>query len=268
MQVELMAFLVSDPLLFSQAVEASTRELSPLSGSSCPRVGLGYFDGRDPLRYDLRSADRLGPALHELVTREAMACCFVRRDGGLETLPLRYRDWMCGVGGEAGLVLEDGLSELPIPTYIQGNMMGQAAGEVLFHLYLAFLHRNGLFGSEPAQMSHLLEALRSALSLLPHTKVLRDRSGLSLVVSDGRQTLGAALGRPVHFLHRTGLPLGPSSDEHLENGEAPGLDGHAAHLRSLVLMDTDRLPTSDWSTIPCDHLFEISRDLDVRVHPL
>jgi hypothetical protein len=273
MIVESALYFVNDPLLFGRVVEAFPEVPRLVGGSGCPRVGIGHYEDHHCLRAEVRSpeVERVAQTLGRLRTRVAMASCYDRTQGGIESLPVRYRDWMCAMGGFAGIQVPEGEADLAIPTYIRRNMLGSSVGETLFHLFLAFLHSRGLMGRQAGPAGAWLDALRAAVSQHGTVDEARERGGVSLMISDGRTVLGAALGRPMYYRRKLGSVEGEATGNGLESEDpAPhGGSGSLAstgHLKSVVLLDTQALPPPEWTTIPPNSVFEISAAFDVRIY--
>jgi len=175
------------------------------------------------------------------------------------------------MGGFAGLQIPEGEADLAIPTYIRRNMLGTSVGETLFHLFLAFLHSRGLMARETGPAGAWLDALRAAVSQPRIVDEARERGGVSLMISDGRTILGAALARPLYYRRKVGCSggkpegNGPDMDDPAPHGGSGSL-ASTSHLKSVVLLDTQALPPPEWTTIPPNSVFEISSEFDVRIY--
>lgn len=124
--------------------------------------------------------------------------------GGLRTEnthPFRYRQWLFAQTGSLG-----GFSELrerllaSIPEFLRGGVRGDTDSEVIFHLFMSFLHDRGRLAEQAPHPKVVADALRSTLSLL---------DGMAAEVGEPpmQTNLLVANGESIVALHR-GPPMG------------------------------------------------------------
>src|SRR3954467_13751463 len=83
------------------------------------------------------------------------------------THPFRYRQWLFAHTGTV-----DGFSHLrdrlveSVPEFLLRNLRGDTDSELLFHLFLSFLHDAGNLGTGPVDPDATRAALRATLSLI------------------------------------------------------------------------------------------------------
>jgi glutamine amidotransferase len=104
------------------------------------------------------------------------------------THPFRYRQWLFAHTGTINGYprLRERLSD-SLPEFLRRNVRGDTDSELLFHLFLSFLHDAGDLGEAPVDPSATRQALRSTLAL---TERLRAEEGavshgMNLLVTDG-----------------------------------------------------------------------------------
>src|SRR5882724_1931133 len=104
------------------------------------------------------------------------------------THPFRYRQWLFAhtgtINGHGRL--RERLSE-SLPEFLRRNVRGDTDSELLFHLFLSFLHDAGDLGETPVDPSATRAALRATLSLIDRLRAEQGTSagGMNLVVTDG-----------------------------------------------------------------------------------
>ena len=199
MQVQSISFFLSDPLLLPCVVETLQEAVAQVEPATAAVAGVGHYEIHEPLlaKYRPPTSEFLLQHLGELRSHVVVAATVKAGEAfvhGADVQPFRYRNWLFAMAGQIDRV--DGVDEvaLPIPTYIHRNIRGGTVPEVLFHQVLAFLHRQGLLAGERWEMSPLRKALKSALSL-EGMGLGGEHSDCSMILTDGRIMLGAALGR-------------------------------------------------------------------------
>jgi hypothetical protein len=206
--------------------------------------------------------------------------------------PFRYRNWFATMGGHVQRVDRTGGERLAIPTYIEKNMKGSTRAELLFHEFLAYLHPQGLLAGERWDMAPLRSALRSALATdgpgeggprrpaaaaaaaakrASSSRRARDLEardepaggGSSFFLSDGTVVLGAALERPVYARRIEGLETCQACGQDVD-----GKPISHPHIRGLILLDTNSLPSEEWQTVGPNRAFQVDQNLNLDTFPL
>lgn len=268
MRVQSISLIVNDPLLLPCAASRFSDALELLSPGSARAVGLGYFELGEPLVTKLRppSCGRLAQVLG--TTYAKVVTALVHRDGEgsvnpYDLQPFRYRNWFFGMSGSLAAFQKEAGDRLAIPSYIASNIRGHTLAEVFFHQILAYLHRQGLVAGERYDMAPLRKALQSAISHDPDWFGEMGAADNSILLSDGSIVVGAALDRPVYVREIAGL------DSCLACGM--DVDGNPVaheHLRGLVIMDADGLPSQEWKTVGPRRIFQVDTKLAFDHFPL
>lgn len=267
MQAQTLAVLVNDPLLMPCVAAHLAPAIELLGPHQAVAVGVGRFERGDPLVAKVRP-----PMSREILsvlqrTQGQLAICSAMAGPQSEIhpydlQPFRYRNWLFAMAGPVRMLGRPLDNRLAIPSYIESNIHGSTAGEVLFHQFLAYLHRQGQLAGERLDMSPLRKALSSALS---HGNIWFGDEGAnnSMFLSDGRILLGAALERPVYVANIDGI-------EQCMNcgGDVDGNPVAHPHVRGVVALDTDGLPSADWQTVAPGRIFQVNRELLFESFPV
>lgn len=104
------------------------------------------------------------------------------------THPFRYRQWLfaqTGTLGQFDSVRERLVSS--VPEFLRSDIRGETDAEVLFHVFLSFLHDSGRLGDAVVEAAFVREALRSSLALVDGmtAEVGGEPAVLNLIVSNG-----------------------------------------------------------------------------------
>jgi predicted glutamine amidotransferase len=188
------------------------------------------------------------------------------------THPFRYRQW---VFAQAGTVPEfDQVRErlvASVPDFLRSGIRGDTDAEVLFHVFLSFLHDAGRLNDGRVEGPLLCEALRSSLAVADgmSAEVGGTAAQLNLVVSNGDQIVA---------LHRSDSAmrlreLSGKSDADAVIGEDPQLRRKIPELArmhfTLVASDFDEAPPNGrWKAVPDCAIVTMSRDEAPRTEPL
>lgn len=167
------------------------------------------------------------------------------------TQPFRHRNWLFAQSGTVNHFdrLRERLAE-SIPDFLLGNVRGDTDGELLFFLYLSFLHDAGkLRGNTAPEMA--TEALRGTLSLidrLSNEEGADDAGPIGIIVSNGEYLAGVTRGAAMAYRVISGqndiealLP-----DDGLRRRRLPDL----ALVRFTILASGFPEPKPGWTTLP------------------
>ena len=140
-----------------------------------------------------------------------------------ENAPFRFRDWSFTMGANFSAPSGFDHRTLPMPNYIRANMNVGSLEEVMFHLFLAFMHSRGTLFSESPPVEDVYESFRGANSLLEGlTEVSPDedhgddgvsKRGYVAIVSNGRSVYALNAGMPLWFINPQGLGLAEEDEE-------------------------------------------------------
>ncbi len=196
------------------------------------------------------------------------------------THPFRYRQWLFAQTGT--------LPEFPmirdrlvasVPEFLRSSIRGETDAEVLFYVFLSFLHDGGRLSDAPVDGPHVRDALRSCVAVVDGmaAEVGAGKASINLMVSNG--------GEDIFALHR-GLPMAYRIFS--GKGDAEALIGDDAALRrktpeldgmffALIASDFDdewsfaaSTPTAQarWRGVPEASIVTLARGQDLRFEAL
>jgi glutamine amidotransferase len=171
----LVGFIGNRPDLGARAIELEGRSLTVRRKPGVlPGWGVGFYQGGEILLKRRPIDDRSEISLVDL-TRDVRADILVAHVraatvGSLRTEnthPFRYRQWLFAHTGtvEAFTQLRSRLSE-SLPQFLQRDIRGDTDSEILFHLFLSFLHDAGQLDRPNVDAAIARAALRSSLALV------------------------------------------------------------------------------------------------------
>lgn len=188
------------------------------------------------------------------------------------THPFRYRQW---VFAQTGTISEfDQVRErlgASVPEFLRGGIRGDTDAEVLFHVFLSFLHDAGRLNDGQVEAATLAEALRSCLAVVDGVtaEVGTAAANLNLLVSDGNQLIA---------VHRSDAAM--RLRVYSGKGDADAIIGDDVNLRrkipelarthfSLIASDFDDAPPSGrWKTVPERAIVTLTRDDQPRIEAI
>lgn len=267
MQVQSLAMLINDPLMMPCVAHHFAPAIEALDPASAAAVGVGRFERLDPYVAKVRPPMSSHPLalLQRTQARLVMLSAMQTATSSLHPYnlqPFRYRNWLFAMAGTIGKLARPLDTQLAIPSYIEKNIKGSTVPEVLFHQFLAYLHRQGLLAGERLDMTPLRKALESALS--HHSVWFGEESpDNSMFLSDGIVLLGAALDRPVYVANIEGI-----SGCLACGGDVDGNSIDHDHVRGVVALDTTGLPSEQWQTVGPGRIFQVDKDLQFESFPV
>lgn len=222
--------------------------------------GVGFFQSGEVLLKRRPLDERAELHLDQMIAdvRSDILVAHVRRAtiGSLRTdntHPFRYRHWLFA---DTGTV--DGFGEVrgklhdTLPEFLQRSLRGDTDSELLFHLFLSFLHDAGKLDHPVVAVDDVFPALKSSLSLLD--RIGREGglhgSKLNILLATPDYLIAAHRGAPMAYRVLRGRedfePL--YADEGTGRMRMPDLE--PCRL-SVVASDFegDRLPP-DWTPVP------------------
>jgi glutamine amidotransferase len=241
--------------------------------------GLGFYQGGEVLirrrpideRPEIDVAKLAGDVRADLVVGHVRHATV----GALRTEnthPFRYRQWLFA---QAGTVSEfEQVRErlvASVPEFLRSGIRGDTDAEVVFHVFLSFLHDAGRLNDGQVESSLVREALRSSLAVVDGmtAEVGVGAAKLNLMVSNGDQLIA---------LHRSDAPmrlraLSGKADADLVIGDDPQLRRKIPELSrmhfSLAASDfEDAPPNGRWKAVPDCAIVTMSRDEDPRIEAL
>lgn len=171
------------------------------------------------------------------------------------THPFRYRQWLFAQTGT--IAAFDSLRErlvASVPEFLRGDIRGETDSEVVFHVFLSFLHDAGRLNDMTVDEKIVGSALRSTLQVVDQ---MSEEGGnppaaLNLMVTNGDSVVGVHRGgeNGTSMAYRTILG---KNDADMIVGDDPQLRRRApdlANLRfTLVASDFDADPPPRWKRI-------------------
>ncbi len=185
------------------------------------------------------------------------------------THPFRYRQWLFAHTGTIDGVapLRDRVSD-SLPEFLRRNVRGDTDSELLFHLFLSFLHDTGHLATGPVDPSATRAAIGSTLSLIERLRAEEGSTngGMNLLVTDGEHMVAvhnsASMGYRV-IKGRSDLErlLG---DDTLRRIRIPDM---ATCRFCLIASDFDEEPRG-WTMVPDHAMVTITRTDDPIVEQI
>ena len=191
----LFGFISNRPDLGAKVLEAEARLLEEKASGTTLGWGVGFYQGGELLLRRRPVDDRptlpLADALRDLRTDVLIGHVRHATVGAMRTEnthPFKYRQWLFAhTGTVAGFpAMRDRLAE-SIPQFLRRNVRGDTDSELLFHLFLSFLHDAGKLDQPQVDASDARAALRSSLALVDRLSAEEgaEASGGNLLVTDG-----------------------------------------------------------------------------------
>lgn len=185
------------------------------------------------------------------------------------THPFRYRQWLFAQTGtiDAFPELHERL-RASLPEFLRRDVRGETDSELLFHLFLSFLHDAGHLVEEPLDPSTTRAALRSTLALVDRlcAEEGQDPSRLNILVTDGEHMIA------VHLRDRMAYRLFEGradlervlGDDSLRRVRLP--DTASCHF-TLLASDFDK-PPRGWIDVPAASLVTLTRTAPPAIEPI
>jgi predicted glutamine amidotransferase len=188
------------------------------------------------------------------------------------THPFRYRQWLFA---QTGTVSEfDQVRErlvLSVPDFLRSGIRGDTDAEVVFHVFLSFLHDAARLNAGVVEPAVIREALRSSLAVIDGmtAEVGTASVQLNLMVSNGDE-LVAVHRSPSAMSLRV---LSGKADADAVIGDDPQLQRKVPELSrvhfALAASDfDDPVPNGRWKAVPECAIVTMSRDEDPRIEAL
>jgi glutamine amidotransferase len=275
----LVGFIGNRPDLGARVLELEAKHLVVhRKPGSIPGWGVGFYQGgeillkRRPIddRLKLEFSDMVGAVRADiLIAHVRVATIGVARTEN--THPFRYRQWLFAHTGtiNAFSTLRSRLTD-SLPQFLLRDVRGETDSELLFHLFLSFLHDAGQLDRSHVPMATARAALRSTLALI-------DR----LCAEEGQQPtpMNVLVASPDYLLavHGAGRMMsrtlhGPQDLERILVDGGLGrmrLPDFAACRVSVIASDfEDDEPMPGWTTVPDRAIVTLTRTADPVIEPL
>jgi predicted glutamine amidotransferase len=195
----LFAFIANRPDLGARVMAAESTLLEERASDSPLGWGVGFYQGGEVLLrrrpIDERPVLPLGDAVHDIRSDVLIGQVRQATVGTMRTEnthPFRHRQWLFAhTGTVAGFPgLRDRLAE-SIPQFLRRNVRGDTDSELLFHLFLSFLHDSGKLDHPSVDPADVRVALRSCLSLVDRLSAEEgaEATGCNVLVTDGENVI-------------------------------------------------------------------------------
>lgn len=275
--VRMFGFIGNRPDLGAHVLESSADVLRVSRSDGEPLGwGLGFFQSGEVLLrrrpIDERDEIDLVEAASDLRTDVLIA--HVRRAsvGALRTEnthPFRYRSWLWA---QTGTILGfDRLRERLLasqPEFLRRNVRGETDSELLFYLFLSFLHDAGSLHDGNVSPEAIGAALRASISLVDRLSAEEgfERNGGDVLVTNGERMVAVHRNGNMAFRTLKGRfdIEGLLGEEGLRRARIPSID--STHF-TLIASELDSIPVG-WTETPARSLITLTRSDDPVVEPL
>jgi len=241
--------------------------------------GLGFYQGGEVLmrrrpideRPDVEIAKLAGDVRADLVVGHVRQATI----GALRTEnthPFRYRQWLfaqTGTVSEFDQVRERLMAS--VPEFLRSGIRGDTDAEVVFHVFLSFLHDAGRLNDGPVEGPLVREALRSTLAVVDGmtSEVGSGAAQLNMMLSDGTELVSVHRSNAAMSLR----VLSGKGDADAVIGDDPQLRRKIPELArmhfTLVASDFDEAPPNGrWKAVPDCAIVTMTRDDDPRIEAL
>ena len=241
--------------------------------------GLGFYQGGEVLmrrrpideRPDVEIAKLAGDVRADLVVGHVRQATI----GALRTEnthPFRYRQWLfaqTGTVSEFDQVRERLMAS--VPEFLRSGIRGDTDAEVVFHVFLSFLHDAGRLNDGAVEGALVREALRSTLAVVDGmtSEVGSGAAQLNMMLSDGTELVSVHRSNAAMSLR----VLSGKGDADAVIGDDPQLRRKIPELArmhfTLVASDFDETaPNGRWKAVPDCAIVTMTRDDDPRIEAL
>lgn len=191
----LFGFIGNRPDLGAKVASAEQRSLEARNVGGPLGWGVGFYQGGEVLLRRRPLDDRPILSLADAIkdVRSDVLIGHIRQAsvGALRTEnthPFRFRQWLFAHTGTiaAFTSIRERLVE-SLPEFLRRNIRGDTDSEVLFHLFLSFLHDAGSLGGGPVDANVLRTAIRSSASLIDRLSAEEGAAaqGFNILVTNG-----------------------------------------------------------------------------------
>ncbi|MDI1447212.1 class II glutamine amidotransferase [Polyangium sp. 6x1] len=275
----LVGFVGNRPDLGARVLDLEARHLSVhKQPDRIPGWGVGFYQGGEILLKRRPIDDRPQINIAEMTRglRADTLIAHVRLGtvGGSRTEnthPFRYRQWLFAHTGtiDAFSTLRGRLSD-SLPQFLQRDVRGETDSELLFHLFLSFLHDAGILERQDVPPEAARSALRSSISLV---------DGLSAEEGKGPSRMNLLIAAPdyVIAMHGSGRMVrrvfqGASDLERILGDGGLGrmrLPDFASCRLSILASDFDDDQTPPgWTAVQDRAIVTLTRTDDPLVEPI
>jgi predicted glutamine amidotransferase len=272
----LFGIIGNRPDLAARVLASESAALAARSKGAPLGWGMGFYQGGEVLmrRRPIDERPEIDVAKLAADVRADLVVGHVRLAtvGALRTEnthPFRYRQWLfaqTGTVSEFEQIRERLIAS--VPEFLRGSIRGDTDAEVVFHVFLSFLHDAGRLNDGQVEPELLREALRSSLAVVDGmtAEVGGEAGQLNLMVSNGDVVVA---------VHRSDRDmrlrvLSGKADADLVIGDDPQLRRKIPELGrmhfTLAASDFDETPPNGrWKAVPACAIVTMLRDEDPHV---
>jgi predicted glutamine amidotransferase len=206
----LIGFIGNRPDLGARVIELEGRALDVRRRVGVtPGWGVGFYQGGEILLKRRPIDDRAEISLADM-TRDTRADALIAQvrlatvgaPRTENTHPFRYRQWLFANTGtvESFAKLRGRFAE-SLPQFLQRDVRGETDSELLFHLFLSFLHDAGELDRPQVNAPSAQAALRSTLALVDRLCAEEGAAptALNVLISNPEYLLAAHAGTPMAY---------------------------------------------------------------------
>lgn len=186
------------------------------------------------------------------------------------THPFRYRQWLFA---QTGTVVQfDAIRDrlvASVPEFLRGDIRGETDSEIVFHVFLSFLHDAGRLNDHSVPDSVVRDAVRSTVAVLDAmtAEVGGEPVAINLLLTNGEDLIA------VHRSETMAIRVFAGKDD------ADAIIGDDAQLRrkapelaqmrfALIASDFDEDPGAHWNKVPDRAIVTLSRGNDPKTELL
>ena len=187
------------------------------------------------------------------------------------THPFRYRQWLFAQTGTVSQfdAIRDRLIA-SVPEFLRGGVRGETDAEIVFHVFLSFLHDAGRLNDLVVEPTVVRDALRSSLAVVDgmQAEVGGQPGSINLAVTNGEYLVAAHRAQKMAYRVFAGR-----SDAEMIIGDDTTLRRKTPELSQMhfVLLASDfdeDPPAQRWKTIAGNTLTTLSRGRDPDIEAL
>lgn len=272
----LFAFLANRPDLGARVLAAEASLIDHSTTREPMGWGIGFYQGGEVLLrrrpVDERTTLPIAAALSDLRTTALVGHVRNATIGALSTEnthPFRYRQWLFAHTGTlpAYAAMRERLLDA-IPQFLRRNVRGDTDSELLFHLFLSFLHDTSELDRQEVSPTSVRTALRATLALLDRLLAEEGAGPIAgnLVITDGENLVALHGGERMAYRSYRGRAdfdsiLGAESSR---RSRVPDIETARLHL---VVADVER-DAIGFTELPPRSILTFSRVADPIVETL
>jgi len=269
--------------LASRVLGAESEALRVASRGVALGWGLGFYQGGEVLMRRRPIDDHATVEIAKLAgdVRADVLVGHVRNAtvGSLRTEnthPFRYRQWLFAQTGT--LPAFDAIRERllgSVPEFLRSSIRGESDAEILFYVFLSFLHDAGRLNDGLSDVSHVRDALRSSVAVVDgmSAEVGGPPSAINVMVSNGEHLF--ALHHGLQMGYRTFAGKGDADaligDDATLRRRTPELDQMSFALVASDFEEEWSLATSSpggqsrWKVVPDRAIVTLERGKDPHI---